>query len=936
MMDDMARGLMQKTFDYWSERGVQTFDIDHFIYTMIKNQYSNIMKTLKHFNIDADTIIKDIDQNTLGKNKGNNNVSSLANGIKITSAVGDSLNASVGYIDLTSLIANGDVGNINILTVDHLFLGMVTAPSSKLCAYFADRGIDSTVVAQYMASLDDTTIVDNYGNMVPNTNDTNISNVGDNKEATDTLERSTDGSEEVPTKGKSFTDTKGNSNSKKTPLLNQFGTDLTQYAKVGKIGPVIGRSKEIDLVLEILCRKNKRNAILLGDPGVGKTAIAEGVAIALSMGKVPLSLKNKRLIQLNTVDMVAGTRYRGDFEERIKYLIAELTNSKDIVLFIDEIHTIMGAGNGSGGLDMGNVLKPALARGDIQVIGATTQDEYSKYFMRDGALERRFQTITVKEPDDSDAIDILNGLKTSFEDYHMVSISNDAIDAAVRYSKQYIPDRNMPDKCIDLLDIAGARSNMHTKDLPEDIIKMQEDLSNVIALKNKAAKTEQFSAAAQYYNKENSIRDKLQKREKEYYASLVDVKPVITSDDIANIISSLTEIPTDKISKNESQALLSMEDNIKKHLVGQDDAVVAVSRAIRRARTDLHEKKRPIGSFMFMGPTGVGKTELARILAVELFGKEDRMIKLDMSEYMERFDVSKLLGAPPGFVGYEEGGKLTEAVRKQPYSIVLFDEIEKAHPDVYNILLQILEDGVVTDAKDRKVHFNNCIIILTSNVGAEEALSRNKVGFSEDKEKDLATYIQNTIMKNAKLTFRPEFLNRLDDMIVFKSLDHRHLEVIVDKLISKLNDRISHRNIKLIITDNMRNAIIDKGYDPKYGARPIKRSIQSLVEDYVADKMLRDIITNNMDVTLDYNKDTKEITHTIVNNSKEIHDREYINNLVARELNLTFESAANNGGDSTSKKKSGAIDSDTVLNSTEQLKSMWDSMMNGGMGLDKE
>ena len=854
LLDDGARNFIQRTFEFWRGYRISLCEIDHFFYSMLidKKNCQNVHKVLSHFKIDTTSIIKEIEDLYINSNRFDR--SNQPSKPTISDDLKNSIKMSIPYINPRDLSIKGE----SVLTVDHLFLGLLISSSSKICTYLSDRGIESSVVIDYMASLDDCSVFDNFNSFIKIEDNDKVSNVGDSNDATDILDRTDN---EVKSND-SFTNTKVKGPNKKTPLLNQICTDLTEFANKSKLGPIIGRTKEIEIVLEILCRKNKKNAILLGDPGVGKTAIAEGIAIALNSGRVPLPLKGKRLLQLNTVDLVAGTRYRGDFEERIKVLIMELTNNKDIILFIDEIHTIMGAGNGSGGLDVSNVLKPALARGDIQVIGATTQDEYQKYFMKDGALERRFQSINIKEPDDSDAIDILKGLKSSFEEYHSVVIEDKALEAAVRYSKQYMPEKYMPDKCIDLIDIAGARSNMNTMNLPEDMIKLHEDISNTVMLKNKAAKDEKFSEAARYHTKEKDLKSRLIKREKEYYTSLNNHKPNITDNDIAAIISRLTDIPTDKISEDESSMLLSMESNIKKRLIGQDKAVSSVSKAIRRARTDLHEKKRPIGSFLFMGPTGVGKTELARTLAIELFGKEDNLIKFDMSEYMETFDVSKLLGAPPGFVGYEEGGKLTEPVRKQPYSILLFDEIEKAHEDIYNVMLQILEDGVVTDAKGRKVYFNNCIIIMTSNIGAEEALNSNKLGFSEDKNKDMVDRIESIITKRAKMQFRPEFLNRLDDVIVFHPLEKEHLRIIVDHTISKLNDRIAHRKIKLSITDNMREQIISDGYDPKFGARPIKRAIQSLVEDYIADKLLKRVITDNMNVMLDYDKDKKETTHT--------------------------------------------------------------------------
>lgn len=871
-MNTEAKNLVQKTFQFWRDKNVRACGVEHFLYILITNKHKSVMDVLSHFKIDTDVIIKDIENNTFGKKVigGKRDEGQLMNGMTFTSEFADAVATAFMFINMEKMAYTKGA---DMLTVEHLFIGMATSDTSKLAAYLNERGITEEAIKSYMMNMGDCDIVDNYVKMTRNddNDDSGVSNVGDSNEATDTMERDLEDDNDSSSmgKGSSFTKTKGKSSTGRTPVLDQLCTNLTAYAAVGKIGPIIGRENEINIILEIMCRKNKRNAILLGDPGVGKTAIVEGVAIALYKGQVPYPLKNKKLYQLNVVDLVAGTRYRGDFEERMKHLMMELVNSKNVILFIDEIHTIMGAGNSTGGMDIGNTLKPALARGDIQVIGATTEDEYSKYFMKDGALERRFQSIHIKEPDDNGAITILEGLKDTFQEYHSITIDDSAIEAAIRYSKQYMPNKFMPDKCIDLIDIAGAKTKMATMDVPDDITLMQDQLAEVIKKKIEAANKENFDTAAKYHKKETNLREKLLKREKQYYGSIEESKVTIDENNIADIISRLTGIPTDKLTENESEKLLNMENHIKERLIGQDPAVSSVCRAIRRARTDLHEKKKPIGSFLFMGPTGVGKTELARCLAIELFGKEDNIIKLDMTEYMERFDVSKLLGAPPGFVGYEEGGKLTEAVRKKPYSIVLFDEIEKAHPDVYNILLQILEDGVVTDAKGRQVFFNNCIIILTSNIGAEKALINNQIGFIEDKEAVTLDRIRSIIEKEAQMMFRPEFLNRLDDMIIFQSLKHEHLKVIVDQTMKKLNARITHRDIDISITENMRERIIEVGYDPKYGARPIKRAIQSLVEDYVADKLLRNEIKNHMSIELDYDKDKKEVIHSITRDEHE-------------------------------------------------------------------
>ena len=737
---------------------------------------------------------------------------------------------------------------------DALFLTMCISQASKLSSYFESNGIEPDVVKEYILSLDDTDIEDNLGNIVNKQDD--IKGEGGSESAVDTLEPPTP--EELAS-GK-IQNPKKSTTPNNQSVLNYFGTNLLEEVKKGKIGNIIGRDKEIEILMEVLCRKTKRNCLLLGDPGVGKTAIVEGLAVEMYHGRVPLPLKDKLLYSLDVTTLVAGTRYRGDFEERLKALINEVKKNKNIILFIDEIHMIIGSGGNVGGGDLANIIKPELARGEIQVIGCTTQDEYQKYFLEDGALERRFQTLQVDEPSIENSIEILKGLRNSYEDFHNVTYTDTALESAVRYSKMYMPERFLPDKCIDLVDMAGARSKMRTRDLPDDILKLKEQVEAIRQKKldaSRSPKRELREKARQYHEQEAKLEAKLLQLENDYYSSLEDENVTITDNEIAEVISRITDIPTDKITQDDADRLLNLENVIKVNLVGQDQAVATVCKAIRRAQSGLRDTKKPIGSFLFAGPTGVGKTELARQLAIELFGKEANLLKFDMSEYSEKFDVSKLLGSAPGFIGYESGGKLTEAVRKTPYCVLLFDEIEKAHKDIYNIFLQILDDGVVTDAKGRKVYFNNCIIIMTSNIGAQKAYENSSIGFSKAKSKDDVAkekieQIRSIIKKEVELYFRPEFLNRLDNIVIFNGLDHDSISVIVDLAINKLNKRIEHRDIVIKITDNMRDHIIEKGYNHKYGARPINRAIAEIIEDYMAERLLKKGFKDGMTIEFDY------------------------------------------------------------------------------------
>ncbi|MGN0522515.1 MAG: ATP-dependent Clp protease ATP-binding subunit [Eubacterium sp.] len=624
----------------------------------------------------------------------------------------------------------------------------------------------------------------------------------------------------------------------KTPTLDEFGKDLTAIAKEGKIDPVIGREEEIQRVIQILSRRTKNNPCLIGEPGVGKTAIAEGLALKITRGEVPELLSDKKIVALDLTSMVAGTKYRGDFEERIKKAMDEVKAAKDIILFIDEVHTIMGAGAAEGATDAANILKPALARGEIQVIGATTIDEYRKNIEKDAALERRFQPVTVGEPTEEETVEILKGLRDKYEAHHKVKISDDAIENAVKMSSRYIADRFLPDKAIDLIDEAASRVRLKAYTVPDNLKEMEKELKSLEEEKSSAVRSQDFERAATIRDKEKSLKTLLdEEREKWKNLSSHQVKEVST-EDIASVVSSWTGIPANQITKEESERLLNLEKILHERIVGQDKAVSGVARAIRRGRAGLKNPKRPIGSFIFLGPTGVGKTELCKTLAEAMFGDEDAIIKLDMSEYMEKHTVSKLIGSPPGYVGFDEGGQLTEKIRRKPYSVVLFDEIEKAHPDVFNMLLQILEDGVLTDSQGRKVSFKNAVIIMTSNVGASKITDpKNALGFGNDKTDEQAN-IESLVMAELKSTFKPEFLNRIDEIVVFNQLEKADIEEIAKRMLKSLTKRVKDLGTDVEFTDNAISAIADAGFDKVYGARPLRRAIQTKLEDKLSELIL--------------------------------------------------------------------------------------------------
>ncbi len=632
-----------------------------------------------------------------------------------------------------------------------------------------------------------------------------------------------------------------NASKEPTPTLDDFGRDLTEMAREGKLDPVIGRDAETQRVLEILCRRTKNNPCLIGDPGVGKTAIAEGLAQKIISGNIPELLKDKRVVTLDMSSMVAGSKYRGEFEERLKKVMEELRTSGNVILFIDEIHTIIGAGAAEGAIDASNILKPALARGEIQCIGATTIDEYRKHIEKDAALERRFQPVTVGEPSKEETVLILKGLRDKYEAHHRVKITDGAIDAAVNLSDRYITDRYLPDKAIDLIDEAGAKVRIENLTTPPDLKAMEDELEKIVQEKEDAIKVQEYEKAAKLRDKEKQLKDKLDSLKNNWQSQSEGASMLVDEARVAAVVSKWTKIPIEKLTEKESEKLLMLEEVLHNRVIGQEEAVSSVAQAVRRARVGLKDPKRPIGSFIFLGPTGVGKTELSKALAEAMFGDENNMIRIDMSEYMEKHTVSKLIGSPPGYVGYDEGGQLTEKVRRNPYSVVLFDEIEKAHPDVFNILLQILEDGRLTDGKGKTVDFKNTIIIMTSNAGANTIKRQKALGFATAKDSINSEYekMKDNVMEELKHTFRPEFLNRVDDIIVFHSLEEKDLKQIVKLMLKTVVGRLKEQNIDITVDESAEDYLAKAGFDPTYGARPLRRAITKAVEDKLSQEILK-------------------------------------------------------------------------------------------------
>ena len=646
-----------------------------------------------------------------------------------------------------------------------------------------------------------------------------------------------------------------------TPMLDSFGKDLTRFAAEGKLDPVVGRQKELERIAQILSRRKKNNPVLIGEPGVGKSAVAEGLAMNIVQGHVSRTLMNKRVVSLDMASLVAGTKYRGQFEERVKTILTELEKNPNIILFIDELHTMVGAGNSPGSMDASNLFKPALARGELQCIGATTLDEYREYIEKDGALERRFQKIILDPTTPEETIDILNNIKDKYEDHHLVRYSDEALKACVTLSNRYISDRCLPDKAIDALDEAGARLHIQNIHVPEGLLEAEKEIADFEKLKVEAIKEQQYNAAAGYRDQIKQLENKLAELKKEWETQSDLQRPTVTEDTVAEVIAMMTGVPVQRIAKNEGERLLRMADELKGTVIGQDDAIIKIAKAIRRNRAGLKDPNKPIGTFIFLGPTGVGKTYLAKVLAEYLFDSQDAIIRIDMSEYMEKHTVSRLIGAPPGYVGYEEGGQLTEKVRRKPYSIVLLDEIEKAHHDVYNVLLQVFDEGQLTDGMGRKVDFKNTILIMTSNIGTRELKDFGTgVGFNTEATKAAQNKVEHGILEKAlKANFSPEFLNRVDDVIYFNSLGKEEIIKIIDIELKKVISRVNDLGIEIHVTEKAKNHLADAGWDANYGARPLKRAIQKNVEDLLAEEILNQTLPQGSVVDLDYDELKEEI-----------------------------------------------------------------------------
>ncbi len=662
----------------------------------------------------------------------------------------------------------------------------------------------------------------------------------------------------------------------KTPVLDNFGRDLTKMAAEKKLDPVIGRQKEIERLSQVLSRRKKNNPVLIGEPGVGKTAIVEGLALRIVQKKVSRALYEKRIITLDIASLVAGTKYRGQFEERMKAVINELEKADDVILFIDEIHTIVGAGGASGSLDASNMFKPALARGDIQCIGATTLDEYRENIEKDGALERRFQKILVEPPSALETLKIIEKIKDAYEKHHHVIYTDDAIQTAVRLADRYISERNFPDKAIDIIDEAGAKVHLENIDVPISVINLEKEIKKINEEKNVVVKKQNFEEAARLRDLEKNKQQELITAKEEWEKQSDKLVFPVTESDISDVVSMMTGVPVSRVAESESLKLLSLADELKGAVVGQEQAIEHLAKAIRRARAGLKDPKRPIGSFMFLGPTGVGKTELAKSLSKAMFDTEDAIIRIDMSEYMEKFSVSRLVGSPPGYVGYEQGGQLTEKVRRKPYSIILLDEIEKAHPDVYNILLQVFDDGILTDGLGRKIDFKNTIIIMTSNAGTKDLKPGGRIGFTDIESENDYEELKSSIEESTKSIFSPEFINRIDDFIIFRKLTKENIKEIIDIQLKLVQERMNLHEMTLEINDAAKDFIVEKGFDEKYGARPLKRALQKYVEDELADEILKGNLLNGAVVKVQFDKKNEKLKFKFVGGEKKIDEKELL------------------------------------------------------------
>jgi len=815
-------GLARKEADRFNHNYVGT---EHVLLGLIKLGQGVAVNVLRKMNLDLDTVRMEVEKH-------------------VGTGTGEKVVGKIPYtprVRKVLQLADKEAQNLNhsYVGTEHILLGLLREGEG--------------VAARVLKALD----VD-----IVRTRNEILKELDPNFTAGDEMEMDGDAGEEFSESGPGGRAPKGES---KTPALKAFGRDLTELAQKGDLDPVIGREEEIERVIQILCRRTKNNPVLIGEAGVGKTAIVEGLAQEIAVGNVPELLRGRRVVTLDLALMVAGTKYRGQFEERIKAVMDEIRRAKDIILFIDELHTIVGAGSAEGAMDASNIIKPSLSRGELQCVGATTLDEYRKYIEKDAALERRFQTVRVEEPNTEDAILILKGLRHKYESHHKAKFSDEALEASVKLSERYLSGRYLPDKAIDIMDEAGARARISTMTRPPDLKDVEGEIGTIQEEKEEAIRDQDFEKAASLRDAEKKTKRKLDDMLEKWKATSEETIIDVTEDDIMATVAKWTGVPLHRMESAEASKLLQMEEELKKTVIGQDEAVVAISKALRRSRADLKDPRRPIGSFIFLGPTGVGKTYLAKNLAEFMFGSSDALIQIDMSEYMEKHSSSRLIGSPPGYVGYEEGGQLSEAVRRKPYFVILFDEVEKAHPDVMHLLLQILEEGQVTDNFGRKIDFRNTIIILTSNVGAELIKRQSSVGF--DAITDSASEgdydgMKEKILGQAKKHFKPEFLNRLDQLVVFHMLDRKVLETILGLEVEKVTARLKEKKIKITLNKGATNFLIDEGYDPEYGARPMRRAVESNLEDPLADLLLGGDIAEGSTVAVSFDKEGKKLVLT--------------------------------------------------------------------------
>ncbi|WP_341900947.1 ATP-dependent Clp protease ATP-binding subunit [Fluviicola taffensis] len=788
--------------------------VEHFLLGILREGEGNAVRILTGFNLDLQKLKAELEKPLLEASKSNSPVGANIPLVKQAERL-----LKITYLE-AKLFKSPMIGT------EHLLLSMLKDEDSVVCRVLNRYGVNYNTVHEELENMVDE-------NKLPR------------------AEMSSSSDDEDQTFGAS--QRKSTDPKSKTPVLDNFGRDLTKMAEAGKLDPIVGREKEIERVSQILSRRKKNNPILIGEPGVGKSAIAEGLALRIVQRKVSRVLFNKRIISLDLASMVAGTKYRGQFEERMKAVMAEIEKNPDIILFIDEIHTIIGAGGASGSLDASNMFKPALARGEMQAIGATTLDEYRQYIEKDGALERRFQKVLIEPTSIEETIQILNNIKERYEDHHMVTYTDEALAACVKLTERYITDRHLPDKAIDALDEVGSRVHITNINVPQDIIDIEQEIEELKDQKNEVIKSQQYEKAAELRDSERKLQDRLEEAKKRWEEDSKAKRVIVTEEDVAEVVSMMCGIPVTRVAQTEMGKLATMADELQGKVIGQQEAVEKVVKAIQRNRAGLKDPNKPIGSFFFLGPTGVGKTQLAKVLAKYLFDSEDSLIRIDMSEYMEKFSISRLVGAPPGYVGYEEGGQLTEKVRRKPYSIILLDEIEKAHPDVFNLLLQVLDDGHMTDGLGRKIDFKNTILIMTSNIGARQLADFGTgVGFgtksqTEQRDDNAKTVIQNALRK----AFSPEFLNRMDDMIIFHSLTRENIHKIIDLELMKLFDRIAVLGYHASITEKAKDFIVDKGYDEKFGARPLKRAIQKYIEDPLAEEIIKANLQEGDTIVLD-------------------------------------------------------------------------------------